>query len=222
MAMGDLIDLQMGRNRRAQEVSRESSAYYFDVSCPMSYLASERVERALGQVDWIAVDGSAAVKPGVEPACGPGVPELDETRVQAELHAQALRLPLVWPEPFSEGGARARRAASFACELGAGAAFALAAGRLAYCGGFDLDDPETLAEAAAASGVPLTPCLEAASESWRDEELREIGQALWVQGVRELPAIALGRHWFGGVTGLMAAGARLRDFCVAQRLAPVG
>ena len=73
-----------------------------------------------------------------------------------------MRLPLIWPEPFSDGGRRARRAASFACELGAGAAFALAAGRLAYCGGFDLDDPETLAEAAAAAGVPLAPCLEAA------------------------------------------------------------
>ena len=78
-----------------------------------------------------------------------------------------MRLPLVWPEPFSDGGARARRAASFACELGAGAAFALAAGRLAYCGGYDLDDPEMLAEAAAAAGVPLTPCLEAAGETWR-------------------------------------------------------
>ncbi len=63
--------------------------------------------------------------------------------------------PLIWPEPFADGGVRARRAASFACELGAGAAFALAAGRLAYCGGFDLDDPETLAEAAAAAGLPL-------------------------------------------------------------------
>ena len=221
--MGDVIDLQFRRNRRAKGISPASSVYYFDVSCPMSYLASERVERALGHVEWVAVDASAVVDPGSEPDFGLGVPALDDTRGQAELQAQALRLPLVWPEPFSEGGARARRAASFACELGAGAPFALAAGRLAYCGGFDLDDPETLAEAAAASGVPLTACLEAAGESWRDDELREIARALWAQGVRELPAIGLGEHWFGGVTGLMAAGARLRDFCTErQPLAPVG
>ncbi|HEX5193611.1 MAG TPA: DsbA family protein [Solirubrobacteraceae bacterium] len=223
MAMGDVIDLQLRRARRVHAPIRQSSAYYFDVSCPMSYLASERVERALGQVDWIAVDASAVVDPGAAPECGLGAPSLDHARAQAELHARALRLPLVWPERFSEGGARARRAASFACELGAGAPFALAAGRLAYCGGFDLDDPETLAEAAAASGVPLTPCLEAAAEHWRDDELREIGRSLWAQGVRELPAVALGEHWFGGVTGLMAAGARLRDVCAArQPLAPVG
>jgi 2-hydroxychromene-2-carboxylate isomerase len=215
MAMGDLIDLQLRRNRRAQGPSRETSAYYFDVSCPMSYLASERVERALGQVDWIAVDASAVVEPGSVPQCGLGAPALDDARAQVELHALRLRLPLVWPEPFSEGGARARRAASFACELGAGAPFALAAGRLAYCGGFDVDDPETLAEAAAASGVPLAACLEAAAESWRDDELRESGRALWARGVHELPAIAVGDHWFGGVTGLMAAGSRLRDVCVA-------
>jgi hypothetical protein len=71
--------------------------------------------------------------------------------------------------------------------------------------------------------VALTACLEAASESWRDDELREIGRALWAQGVRELPAVSLGEHWFGGVTGLIAAGARLRDFYAArQPLAPVG
>ena len=51
MAMGDLIDLQLRRNRRSQRASRESSVYYFDISCPMSYLASERVERALGQIE---------------------------------------------------------------------------------------------------------------------------------------------------------------------------
>src|ERR1700755_374247 len=162
MAMGDVIDLQLRRNRTVRTAPRESSTYYFDVACPMSYLASERVERALGHIEWIAVDGFATVDPAgaptvdpaAEPECGLGAPALDDTRAQAELHAQALRLPLVWPEPFSEGGARARRAASLACELGPGGPFALAAGRLAYCGGFDLDDPETLAEAAAASGVP--------------------------------------------------------------------
>jgi 2-hydroxychromene-2-carboxylate isomerase len=223
MAMGDVIDLQLRRSRRAQRTSRESSLYYFDVSCPMSYLASERVERALGQIEWVAIDGSAVADPGGEPECGLGAPALDDARAQAELHAQALRLPLVWPEPFSQSGACARRAASFACELGAGAPFALAAGRLAYCGGFDLDDPETLAEAAAASGVPLTACLEAAGESWRDDGLRETGRALWAQGVRELPAVALGEHWFGGIAGLIAAGARLRDVGAGRRpLAPVG
>ncbi len=164
MTMGDLIDLQLRRTRRAQAACAEP-VYYFDVTDPMSYLAAERVERSLGQIEWVAIDGSSLRSDDAD------VVDDELVRASAELHARALRLPLIWPEPFTDGGTRARRAASFACELGAGAAFALAAGRLAYCGGFDLDDPETLAEAAAAAGVPLTPCLEAAGEAWRDDEL---------------------------------------------------
>src|ERR1700722_16871811 len=204
MTMGDLIDFQLRRARRAQ-VASPAPVYYFDVTCPMSYLAAEQIERSLGQIDWVAVDGSALR--GSESDAGND----DLTRAGAERHARALRLPLIWPEPFTDGGPRARRAASFACELGAGAQFALAAGRLAYCGGFDLDDPETLAEAAAAAGVPLTPCLEAAGEAWRDDELRELGRTLWSQGVTDAPVISVGEHWFSGVAGLMAAGAQLHQ-----------
>jgi 2-hydroxychromene-2-carboxylate isomerase len=214
--MGDLIDLQLRRTRRAQ-VACPEPVYYFDVTSPMSYLAAERIERSLGQIEWVAIDGSVLRDADSD------VVDDELTRSAAELHARALRLPLIWPEPFSDGGTRARRAASFACELGAGAAFALAAGRLAYCGGFDLDDPETLAEAAAASGVPLKPCLEAAGEAWRDDELRELGRTLWSQGVTDAPVISVGEHWFSGVAGLMAAGAQLHQTASAQRpLAPAG
>src|ERR1700759_5162278 len=52
--MGDLIDLQLRRARRAQAVRLEP-VFYFDVTCPMSYLAAERVERSLGQIDWVAI-----------------------------------------------------------------------------------------------------------------------------------------------------------------------
>ena len=71
----------------------------------------------------------------------------------------ALRLPLVWPDRLPRRARGRSRAAAYAAEIGAGARFALAASRLAFCGGFDLDDPETLAEAAAAAGIPLRACL---------------------------------------------------------------
>jgi 2-hydroxychromene-2-carboxylate isomerase len=216
MTMGDLIDLQLRRARRARTADAKP-VYYFDVTCPMSYLAAERVERSLGQIEWVAIDGTAIR--GDEP----GADNDEMTRIRAELHAIALRLPLIWPEPFTAGGVRARRAASFACELGAGATFALAAGRLAYCGGFDLDDPETLAEAAAAAGVPLTACLEAAGEAWRDDEQRELSRTLAAQGVSEAPVISVGEHWFEGIPGLMAAGEGLHQAASMQRpLAPAG
>ena len=50
-------------------------------------------------------------------------------------------------------GRQAMRVAALAAEQDRAAPFVLAAGRLAFCGGYDLDDPETIAEAAAAAGA---------------------------------------------------------------------
>src|SRR3712207_6951120 len=41
-------------------------------------------------------------------------------------------------------------------------------GRLAFCGGYDLEDPEVLGEAAAAAGIGLDDCLRAARDEGRD------------------------------------------------------
>src|SRR5918994_378836 len=79
--------------------------------------------------------------------------ERDE--LAASARASVLRLPLVWPEGTSSARA-AMRVASLACERGRGGAFVLAASRLAFCGGFELDDPEVLAEAAAPADPPLS------------------------------------------------------------------
>ena len=78
----------------------------------------------------------------------------ERVRDAAEERAAALRLPLVWPERFPTAGARrdARRRPTRPSRAAA-RAFVLAAARLAFCGGFDLDDPEILAEAAAAAGL---------------------------------------------------------------------
>ena len=56
------------------------------------------------------------------------------------------------------------RVAVLAAERGRGAAYVLAATRLAFCGGFDLDDPEILAEAATASGLTYEECMLAADD----------------------------------------------------------
>ena len=58
-----------------------------------------------------------------------------------------------WPDRFPRPGPRrAARRRTTRPSTTAAAAFTLAACRLAYCGGFDLEDPEVLAEAAAAAG----------------------------------------------------------------------
>jgi 2-hydroxychromene-2-carboxylate isomerase len=196
-------------------------AYYFDLSDPFSYLATERVERTLGEVDWVAVDphidGHALV---AEPRPGRAMERL---RGRAEARAAELRLPLVWPEPFPCRAPAATRAAAYACELGAGAAFALAASRLAFCGGFPLEDPEVIAEAAAAAAVPLGPCLQAARGNWHDAELRDHADGLRSAGVTRLPSFQVAGEWCEGEDELLAAAALIADSEPLRRpLAPFG
>ena len=238
--MGQVIYLNERRSERLTAMPEHPPAFFFDIACPLSYLTAERVERRLGDVDWIPVDRASmySVTRGesTEPAPAPAArsperaladgvqhPPHHAVRARADACARALRLPLVWPERFPGEARCAQRAATFACEIGAGAAFALAASRLAFCGGFDLEDPETLAEAAAAAGVPLDECLKAAGEAWRDEELEYAAGVLRAQGVTELPAIRIGDRWFQGEAGLMAASSLLSESAApGRRLAPVG
>ena len=116
----------------------------------------------------------------------------------AEREARAVRLPLVWPDQFPANTRHALRAATYAAENGAGASFALAAMRLAFCGGFDLEDSEILGEAAAAAGLSVDACLSAARDSTRDLPLWATARGLHKRGVRRLPALRLGRRWLEG------------------------
>jgi 2-hydroxychromene-2-carboxylate isomerase len=214
--MGDLLQFPLHRVHRPPTAEVATPVFFFDVASPLAYLTAERVERSLGHVEWVAVDGSALAR-------RPRGEELRRIRARAEARARALRLPLVWPEEFPVRAPCALRAAAFACELGAGPAFVLAASRLAFCGGFELDDPETLAEAAAAAAVPLGACLEAAREIWRDEELRETARSLRAAGITELPAFRVAGRWLEGEDGLsMASVLAAQAAPVSRPLAPVG
>jgi 2-hydroxychromene-2-carboxylate isomerase len=136
---------------------------------------------------------------------------VDRLRDAAESRAAALRLPLVWPEGFPKQVPAAMRAASFAAEQGRGGAFVLAAGRLAFCGGFDLDDPEILAEAAAAAGIRLDECLRAAGDARRDGAMEAAGRRLLAAGADRLPVLRIGRSLFWGEQRVGAAAATVRQ-----------
>ncbi|MEA2158056.1 MAG: hypothetical protein QOD66_436 [Solirubrobacteraceae bacterium] len=223
--MGDLIVLaDRLADRRAARSGPASfrPAFFFDLACPFSYLAAERIERFIGEAEWVPVAG-ASVPAGASLPSGSRSLRTPQLIQRAELRAAELRLPLVWPDYRPGGTPSALRATAYASEVGAGAPFALAASRLAFCGGFDLEDPEVLAEAAAAAGIPLEDCLAAARDTSWDDALQATGHGLVSRGITELPAFRVDRRFVQGERALAEAAAMLRSRAAEGRpLARVG
>jgi 2-hydroxychromene-2-carboxylate isomerase len=210
--MGEVIRLaerrQARRNRAGQRVSRVRGEFFFDLACPFTYLAAERVERAFDDIVWTPASATA-LRVG---SLASDEAALAGVRAAAEERARQLRLPLEWPETFPADVPAAMRVASHAADSGRGAAFVLAAGRLAFCGGFDLDDPEILFEASAAAGLVLEDCLRAAGDRRRDGAIEAAGRRLLAAGADRLPVLRIGRSlfWGEGKVAEAAAAARLQ------------
>ena len=202
--MGDVVSLQRHRYARAAAARRSRrerprATFFFDLASPYTYLAAERAERLFCGLEW---------RPALATALHAGEPEAD--RELAHRRADLLRLPLVWPERAAPGVPAAMRVASLAAERGCGAAFVLAASRLAFCGGFDVDDPEILAEAAAAANLGLDECLAAAGDVSRDGTIEDTGRRLLAAGADRLPALRIGRLLFCGEDRIAEAAAAAR------------
>jgi 2-hydroxychromene-2-carboxylate isomerase len=198
--MGELISLAERRAARAEAhapPARPRVSFFFDLASPWTYLAAERVDRRFADVRWQPAIGEAL----------PGARELASQRRAAEQRADELQLPLVWPEAPPAAGRSAMRVAALAAEHGRSAEFVLAASRLAFCGGYDIDDPEILAEAAAAADLGLDECLRAAGELRRDGPMEQAALRLLAQGADELPVLVVGRSLFCGEHRLPEAAA---------------
>src|SRR5687768_14265942 len=206
--MGEVIRLADRRQARrlGPRQRRIRVEFLFDLACPFTYLAAERVERAFDTVTWTPAS-STALRAG---SLASDEVALAGVRTAAEQRARELRLPLIWPESWPADVPAAMRVASYAAEAGRGAAFALAAGRLAFCGGFDLDDPEIIAEAAAAAGLGLDACLHAAGDRRRDGAIEASGRRLLAAGADRLPALRIGRALYWGESQVCDAAAAAR------------
>lgn len=208
--MGDVIHLSKLRAVRAESSAAapfgSSRAprvtFFFDLVSPWTYLAAERAERLFGHDRWRPATGDLIAGGRTAPD-----PRDEAEREAAERRADVLRLPLVWPEGWPITGRGAMRVASFAAEQGRAAPFVLAASRLAFCGGYELDDPEVIAEAAAAAGLGLDDALRTAGEVERDGPMERTALRLLRRGADELPAVTVGRQLFAGESRLAEAAA---------------
>ena len=208
--MGQVIDLaerRVAAQRKTRTREPLRAQLFFDLACPFTYLTTERVARAFTHVTFTATSAETLQRRSLADD-----PEwADRVRAAAERRAAQLRLPLEWPEHFPREVPAAMRAAAYAAEQGRGGEFVLAAGRLAFAGGFDLDDPEILAEAAAAAGIPLYDCLGAAGDFARDGAAEAIGRRLLAAGADRLPVLRVGRSLFWGEQRVGAAAASVRQ-----------
>lgn len=192
--MGQLISLTDRRAERAQHRVAGGfggCAFFFALDCPVAYLLAERIERELGEVAWMPT--LAASARGAEAADRMG---------RARREAQLRRLPLIEPDSFPFDARPVTRAAAFAARQGAGGAFALAAMRMAFAGGFDLEDPDVIAEVAAAAGVDIGGALAAAGTAAVDAGLGLAGRGLTARGIGETPALCVGGGWHIGYGAL--------------------
>lgn len=219
-AMGDLIYLSTGRSKHSATVDAleerkldSGIRFYFALDCPLSYLAAERVERALGEVVWVPVLGPLSERDGPASCADRSARAADVMR-QAERESRILGMPLVRPRRFPLDSRRAARAATLAAERGAGHRFALAVARLAFCGGFDIAKESALRDAAEVAGLDPDEVAAAASDPSFDRGLDGTTMALRAKGVDAPPAISIAEKLFEGPDAILAAAsfraARLR------------
>jgi 2-hydroxychromene-2-carboxylate isomerase len=204
-SVGTVTSLEDHRLARARGIMRVDqllprATLYFDLRSPYTYFVAERADRLFDGLDW---------RPASADVLHGGDLDDDAPGAVAD-RARLLGLPLVWPEDRPYRVLRAMRVASLAVERGCGGAFVLAASRLAFCGGFDLDDPEILAEAAAAAGISLDDAFHAAGDVARDGPIEAAARTLLAAGAERLPVLKVGRTLFSGEDRLMEAAAAAR------------
>ena len=207
--MGEVTDLASFRPRstarRATDAATSGSVraeFYFDLASPFTYLAAERVQRAFTDLTWIPAYAHVVRGAGAD---------ADRERPSANARAAALRLPLVWPERWPGEVTAAMRATSYAATEDRAAEFVVAACRLAWAGGFDLEDPQVLAEAAAAANLSPEASLLAARDAGRDAEIDAAGHRIAAAGADRLPAFLVRRAVFVGEEPIAEAAAYARS-----------
>ncbi|HWE58159.1 MAG TPA: hypothetical protein VG228_00570 [Solirubrobacteraceae bacterium] len=201
--MGELIHLSERLADRTRP-NGENIRFFFALDDPISYLTAERVERALGPIEWVPVLGPLSERDRTAPA------EDREQRARerlalAEREAAALDLPIVEPHRFPMDSRKAARAATFAADEGVGAAFAVALLRLGFCGGFDIGSVPVIEEAAAVAGLTSTDAVAAAGDQRLDLRIDATSRGLALRGVKSPPAIGIGATFFEGSSAVFAA-----------------
>jgi 2-hydroxychromene-2-carboxylate isomerase len=206
--MGELIYL----SERAADRSRssgESAAVYLALDCPLSYLLAERVERELGALEWVPVISAFGERSMLQPDARRAA-AANQSLHLAESLAVDLGLPLVRPQRYPMQSRAASRVAVFAGEIGGSdcaRVYELAILRLAFCGGYDINDRQVIVDAAAAAGIGAATAKRVAREPRFDLQLDATTHGLVRRQAPAPPLIRIGDRWFGGIDPIISVSA---------------
>lgn len=186
------IDVQ---HHGASRPETSNVAFYYDFASPESYLALERIAKAL-----------AALTPELIPVVAERLdplpaPDEDARRAYVEQLAagQDDLLPLVWPPGFPDlDTADAVQAATYAKSIGKVAVFSLSLFRQIYAAGNDPADVNTLYLAGAASEIHPRAIDQALSRSSLAERAEQATEAARIDGVTSVPALRIGQKLLVG------------------------
>ncbi|MGA2164073.1 MAG: DsbA family protein [Solirubrobacteraceae bacterium] len=164
------------------------SAFYFDLSSPLAYLAAERILHVMpGPVEWRPV--LSGKLPNREPFDAPAIEQC-----ALELGLQPLR----WPADFPFDSELAMLVATYAKSIGRVVPFAQAAFRQAFAGGRSLAGADNVLIAAAACEMHPTAVLSAAKLTSVVEQLSATTTEAAERGVSGVPALHIkGRVFIG-------------------------
>lgn len=139
----------------------------------------------------------------------------ERTEALADCNARAAAHglgPITWPEPWPTLDLKIARALTYAATVDATRQLALAAMRLAFREGRNLDDANTIAEAARRAGLDPTTTLEALSDETVKQATRSATDEAFALGVRGIPTVVVDGRLFWGDDRL--------DDAAAARAAP--
>ena len=218
--MGEVIRLADHRQARrpAPRQRRIRVEFLFDLACPFTYLAAERVERAFDDVTWDAgVVHGAAHRPLASDEAA-----LEGVRSAADQRARELRLPLVWPERWPADVPAAMRVASHAAECGRGAAFVLAAGRPPSAAASTSTIPRSSRRRRRPPGSASKAACGRPASGGATPAIESAGRRLLAVGADRLPALRAGRslYWGEGQVTEAAAAARIQAAAARRLISP--
>ncbi|HMD52254.1 MAG TPA: DsbA family protein [Solirubrobacteraceae bacterium] len=198
MQASRLAEHSIVRSFTIRGVPETTPRFFFAAMSPYSWLASERIGELLPQARWRGVLAGAVFQANERVPWSLGE---DKALGMADCEARAAGYGLGtirWPDPWPTSDLRAGRAMAYAESLGLLEPFALAAMRLAFLEGRNLEELETVIEAGRRVGIDPAVLAEAISEQRIKDALRAVtGEAIEL-GVYGVPTVAVGDQLFWG------------------------